>query len=256
MTRKRLGYLLDRTGKQVAVTHAKLARSRVLAIARAIATRCRGPVRVVSNPTLVHHGLAKSALWHLYFPPSRPGLAAYPVADLYTGTATWARGIARMIADATQQPVAVAANRDALRLWSRHQKEAAHVKPGGVVAHERRRFGINPRSRTKRSRPKRRRANPATAAELDQARKTFHRWHQFAPSDVTVHRGARSIPRVLVKLGEIPEIIYRSNKWEGRLVTYTHKTKAPRPLLCTGADGKGLFIVGGKTRPTARGLVD
>lgn len=99
------------------------------------------------------------------------------------------------------------------------------------------------------------RRNPSVRGALATARRTFKRWHLFEPAELT-RIAARSIPRVLVKLGELPTIFYRSNKWEGRQVDYRHATKRPFPWLCTGPDGRGLYIIGGRTRVTARGLVD
>lgn len=103
---------------------------------------------------------------------------------------------------------------------------------------------------------RRRRKNPPTASELAAARKTFRKWHAFDAESVDRIKAPRTIPRVLVKLGEMVQFVYRSNKWGGRMVTYEHTTRKPRPVLCTGPDGRGLFLVGGRTHVTARGLVD
>lgn len=100
----------------------------------------------------------------------------------------------------------------------------------------------------------RRAANPAVPPA---AVKTFRKWHAFDPERVTkIHGPGRVIPRTLVKLGEVPEIIYRSTKWDGKPVTYTHKTRRPYPVLTTDPDGRHLYLVGGRTRVTAAGLVD
>lgn len=108
----------------------------------------------------------------------------------------------------------------------------------------------NPKARTKRKR------NPAAKASTEaRALRTFRKWHQFDPKAITQVKGSRAIPARLVKLGEIPEIVYRSDKWSGKPQTYLHKCGNPRPLLCTDPDGKRLFIVGGRLRVTARGIV-
>lgn len=60
---------------------------------------------------------------------------------------------------------------------------------------------------------------------------------------------------MLVKLGELKEINYVSDKWTGRRVHYTHKTRKPHPILATDPAGKHLHIVGGNVRVTADGLV-
>jgi hypothetical protein len=126
-------------------------------------------------------------------------------------------------------------------------------KSRGVVS----RHGARRKARTGSSlkathRPRR---NPSSA-QLERAAGTFRKWHDFAPHNVRRVKGRKAIPSVLVKLGEIVQFVYRSDKWSGKPVTYEHRTKLPRPQLCTGADGRGLYVIGGRTRVTARGLVD
>jgi hypothetical protein len=99
-----------------------------------------------------------------------------------------------------------------------------------------------------------RRRNPST--EVAHARRTFRKWHGFDSSRAVRLTGPdRRIPRTLVKLGDVPEFIYRSNKWEGKPVTYSHKTSRPQPVLATDPAGKYLYLVGGRTKVTADGLV-
>lgn len=107
----------------------------------------------------------------------------------------------------------------------------------------------------KRNPSKRRRATKAKPSAKDQAKKMFKKWHQFESTRTVRMKGSRSIPARLVKLGELPEIVYRSDKWTGKQQLYLHKTGKPRPLLCTDPEGKRFFIVGGRMRATARGIV-
>lgn len=111
----------------------------------------------------------------------------------------------------------------------------------------------NPASK-RTSKKRRAKKNPARSVE-SRARSTFKKWHQFDPKGEISVKGSRSIPARLVKLGEIPELVYASDKWGGKKQTYLHKTGRPRPLLCTDPDGKRLFIIGGGVRVTKRGLV-
>jgi len=93
-------------------------------------------------------------------------------------------------------------------------------------------------------------------SERERAVKTFRMWHEFAPHRVTRMKGPdRLIPRTLVKLGDIRSIDYISDKYEGRPVTYTHKTDRPRPVLATDPDGQNLHIIGGRVRITGDGLI-
>lgn len=103
-----------------------------------------------------------------------------------------------------------------------------------------------------------RRSNPRPfPGEMKRARDTFRMWHEFDTDRLErVQVPSRTIPRHLVNLGEVVRIDYKSNKWEGRPVTYTHSTKRPRPRLVTDPDARQLFLVGGKMRPTADGLIN
>jgi len=99
------------------------------------------------------------------------------------------------------------------------------------------------------------RENPVPEA----AAQTFRMWHEFDPPSRVkpVRVPSRVIPRHVVRLGEITRIDYRSDKWNpGRVVTYTHTTRAPRPILVTGPGARGTYIVGGRMRVTPDGLVN
>jgi hypothetical protein len=116
----------------------------------------------------------------------------------------------------------------------------AHGTPG--LADDRNIVKVSPAKRT---------ANPPPS--LERGLKTFRKWHDFDAKRVTPLNGHRT-PRVLVKLGDVPEIIYRSNKWGGTQQTYSHKCTRPYPTLATGESGRGLYLVGGRVKVTAAGL--
>lgn len=155
------------------------------------------------------------------------------------------RTIAQKIADQLGERVEVRRVNDAVP-WKRVPERAAS------------RLRRNPkrgaRKRATKATPRRR--NPATGSQAERAAKTFRKWHGFNSKGVIAVKGTRSVPARLVKLGEMPEIVYRSDKWTGKSQTYLHKFGRPRPLLATDPDGKRLFIIGGGYRVTARGLVD
>lgn len=95
-----------------------------------------------------------------------------------------------------------------------------------------------------------------TSAQLEAGARTFKKWNAFPPDRVETINADRAIPKVLVKLGTIPEIVYDSDKWSGKKETYVHKTaRGNQPVLCTDPAGKRLFIVGGGVRVTRRGLI-
>lgn len=115
----------------------------------------------------------------------------------------------------------------------------------------------NRRRKASRKGPKQ---NPR--AEGARARRTFKKWHEFDAHRVTKVKGpSRVIPKTLVKLGELRQIVYDSDKYaggpdnpRGETITYEHTTKRPRPLLVTDPDGRSVHIVGGRMQVTADGL--
>lgn len=99
-------------------------------------------------------------------------------------------------------------------------------------------------------------SNPSPR-QLERATDTFRMWHEFDPTRLTpVKVPSRKMPEHLVELGRVRRIDYDSNKWEGKTVTYTHSTKRPYPVLATDPEARQLYLVGGKMRPTADGLVN
>ncbi len=128
--------------------------------------------------------------------------------------------------------------------------------PKGKYSARRRRCRVGTRA-IEKLKPLRRRArnNPRKRGELARARRTFKTWHEFPAKGVRRVKGPpRVIPKTLVQLGEAVGIDYRSNKYEGRMRTYTHKFKRPRPILTTDPDAKNLHLVGGNVKITADGL--
>lgn len=189
------------------------------------------------NPTLVAHGLAKKAFWHVVT------AAGKPIADLYVRSQKAAGQQAQQMANALGVQLKLLKNvRVGVPL---KQHPTRRVRPKKKAA-------ARPRAKKRKAKK-----NPASSSEMAQARETFRMWHDFEPEDVVrVRTASRTIPRVLVKLGEIPRHTYISDKWSGKRETYVHDNKKPYPVLCTGPDGRGLYIVGGRTRVTERGLVD
>lgn len=63
----------------------------------------------------------------------------------------------------------------------------------------------------------------------------------------------RRIPPVVVELGHLTGLVYRSDKWVGRPRTYIHFLEDPPRLVCD-VSGRQLFLVGGSYRVTPRGI--
>ena len=95
----------------------------------------------------------------------------------------------------------------------------------------------------------------AISGGLAQAAGLFERFHCFPPSaDLDRLRCARIIPRVLVRLGELRGLIYRSDRGQrGCPRTFIHFMERPPALACDPI-GRQLYILGGEYRVTRRGI--
>lgn len=99
-----------------------------------------------------------------------------------------------------------------------------------------------------------RRSCEPSEAKLEPARELFERFHSFAANRNFRQSCRRVMPKVLVNLGELRGLIYRSDKEQcGRPRTFIHFMENP-PLLASDAEGKQLYIVGGNYRVTSRGI--
>jgi hypothetical protein len=90
---------------------------------------------------------------------------------------------------------------------------------------------------------------------IQAARNLFGQFHSFAPPEVIIEPCRRVIPKVLVSLGQLRGLIYKSDKCQrGRPQTYIHFMETPTRLACD-PKGKQLYIIGGNYKVTARGIV-
>lgn len=82
----------------------------------------------------------------------------------------------------------------------------------------------------------------------------FHAFKRAGPSRVMKVRHSRVIPPVVVELGELVGLIYRSGKGQpGQPLTYIHRMENP-PRLVSNIDGTQLYVVGGSYRVTPQGI--
>jgi hypothetical protein len=87
-----------------------------------------------------------------------------------------------------------------------------------------------------------------------QATALYRRFNGFAPNRMRKERHARLMPPVVVQLGDLMGLIYRSDKHKpGQPSTYIHFMETP-PTLASNPDGTQLYLVGGNYRVTARGI--
>lgn len=82
----------------------------------------------------------------------------------------------------------------------------------------------------------------------------FDEFHDFEPTTAVVYKvDSLEIPGVLVRLGDLVEVTYKSNKFDRRSRLYVHKFGSDKPVLAASKDGK-LYIVGGGYKITGRGI--
>jgi hypothetical protein len=90
-------------------------------------------------------------------------------------------------------------------------------------------------------------AGIATASAL------YRRFTRFPARSLTRVPHRRLVPPVVVDLGRLMAIVYRSDKWVGYPRTYIHRMDTPPRLACD-VGGRQLFVIGGDYRVTARGI--
>jgi hypothetical protein len=82
----------------------------------------------------------------------------------------------------------------------------------------------------------------------------YKEFYGFAPDIVNVIPTTRIIPPIVVELGDLRGLIYRSSKWSpGRKRTFIHFMEDP-PKLVSNPEGTQLYIIGGSYRITPRGI--
>jgi hypothetical protein len=90
--------------------------------------------------------------------------------------------------------------------------------------------------------------------QLQAADELYRTFNRFAPKHIKHVRHSRLIPPVVVELGELAGLIYRSDKWQpGNPRTYIHFMENT-PRLVSNVQGTQLYIVGGDYRITPRGI--
>jgi hypothetical protein len=91
-------------------------------------------------------------------------------------------------------------------------------------------------------------------SDFQQGAALYHAFNGFAPSRVVKVGHSRMMPPVVVELGELVGLIYRSDKRQpGRPLTYIHRMEDP-PRLVSNIEGTQLYIVGGSYRVTPQGI--
>lgn len=89
---------------------------------------------------------------------------------------------------------------------------------------------------------------------LPLAEKMYRRFHGLRPNGARTVSMCRIIPPVVVELGGLVGLIYRSDKWSPGLPhTYIHYMETPPRLVCN-PEGSQLYIVGGNYQVTAKGI--
>jgi hypothetical protein len=82
----------------------------------------------------------------------------------------------------------------------------------------------------------------------------YRAFNRFGPSRVRTVDHSRVIPPIVVELGELVGLMYRSDKGQpGQPRTYIHRMEDP-PRLVSNIQGTQLYIVGGSYQVTPRGI--
>lgn len=89
---------------------------------------------------------------------------------------------------------------------------------------------------------------------MQQGMGLYRAFNGFEPSRVLKVQHPRVIPPLVVELGALVGLIYRSDKSQrGQARTYIHRMENP-PRLVSNIEGTQLYIVGGSYQVTPRGI--
>ena len=91
------------------------------------------------------------------------------------------------------------------------------------------------------------------SGDIEDASALYRRFTRLPARSVRRVSHARLVPPVVVELGRLVAVMYRSDKWVGHPRTYIHYMEDP-PRLVSDVAGRRLFVVGGNYRITARGI--
>jgi len=95
--------------------------------------------------------------------------------------------------------------------------------------------------------------NPSTA-EWQAIIDLFETFHGFDPDTVSlINVKSAKIPKMLMYVGTLEELTYKSDKFDNRKRLYLHKFGNTKPVLAAGPDGR-LYIVGGDYVITEKGI--
>lgn len=106
-------------------------------------------------------------------------------------------------------------------------------------------------------------SSPGSASAIDtraplsravaEASALYRRFTRFPPRSLQRITHRRLMPPVVVELGRLAAVVYRSDKWVGHPRTYIHYMEDP-PRLVSDVAGRRLFLIGGSYHVTARGI--
>lgn len=99
------------------------------------------------------------------------------------------------------------------------------------------------------------RLNPRQRDRVERAKKFREEFHWGIPAKKILRRKVSPPPKVLVGLGALEAVTYRTNKKGDGPSSYIHDFEAPRPVLAMDVDNRRLHIVGGGYDVEDRGIV-
>ncbi len=87
---------------------------------------------------------------------------------------------------------------------------------------------------------------------MSQAERLFRDFHGRNPRDNEIATVKQTTPEETLEVGELYGVMY---KVKGTKEPYLHRFGSSRPKLLVSADGKQIYIVGGKYKFTDRGFI-
>jgi hypothetical protein len=91
-------------------------------------------------------------------------------------------------------------------------------------------------------------------SDVERGAQLYRRFARFPPGALVRTPQQRAMPGIVVELGELLGLIYRSDKGQtGQPQAYVHLMEDP-PRLVSNVEGTQLYLVGGSYRVTNRGI--
>jgi len=94
----------------------------------------------------------------------------------------------------------------------------------------------------------------ARAAVIADAKRAYEGFHWGVPAKKVTREDVSPVPKTLIKLGSLQEVVYATTKKGDGYSFYRHKFEGKKPVLAMDFDNDRLHVLGGSYTVTERGI--